>query len=187
MNFSELFKARRSVRRFTNKPVSDEIIFGAINAGLWVPSAGNVQDKEFIIVRNEDKKIELVEAVFEQVWVAKAPVILILISDINKLRFKFKERAELYATLSAGAAIQNILLYLTSKGLQGTHVGLFDEVAVKRILNIPDDKRVFSVITLGYPAERPPIPYRADLKMVTFFEEYGNKWVKHKIKETFLE
>ncbi len=187
MNALDLIKRRRSIRRFTKRKVDDGILIEAIEAALWAPSAGDVQDKSFVIVRNEETKLKIVEAVFDQVWVAKAPVILVLVSDLDKLRLKFRERAEFYATISAGAAVQNILLYLTAKGLQGTHVGLFDELMVKRILDIPDDKKVFSVIALGYPAEKPPVPKRALLKEVIFLESYGNKWVKNKPHHTYME
>jgi nitroreductase len=187
MEVQEAIKKRRSMRRFTNKKVSDKIVLGAIEAGIWAPAAGNVQDKEFIIIRDKGKKQELVSAVFNQVWVAHAPVVIVLVSDINKLRLKFKQRAEFYATISAGAAMQNILLYLVSQGLQGTHVGLYDELKVKRLLGIPEGKRVFSVIAFGYPAEKPAVPYRADLKQITFLESYGEKWVKGKPRETFIE
>ncbi len=187
MNILDLIKQRRSTRRFTKRRVDDGILIEAIEAALWAPSAGDVQDKSFIIVRNQETKNKMVEAVFEQVWVARAPVILVLVSDLNKLRLKFRERAEFYATISAGAAVQNILLYLAAKGLQGTHVGLFDELMVKRILEIPDDKRVFSVIALGYPAEKPPVPKRALLKEIIFLESYGNTWVKGKPRRTYME
>ncbi|MBD3312514.1 nitroreductase family protein [archaeon] len=187
MKLSDAIKKRRSIRRFTHRKVPEKKILKTLEAGLWAPSAGNVQDKEFIIVRGGDLKKEMVSAVFDQVWVAHAPVIVVMVSDINKLRLKFKDRAEFYATISAGAAMQNMLLYLTSKGLQGTHVGLYDESKVKRLLKIPDDKRVFSIIAMGYPGEEPPVPYRMDLKNVTHFEKYGAKWVKKKPRETHLE
>jgi len=187
MEFKEVLKNRRSVRRFTSRKVSDRVILGCLKAALWAPSAGNVQDKEFVVVREPKKKEELVSAVFDQVWVAKAPVILVIISDVNKMRLKFRERAEFYATIGAGAAMQNVLLYLTHKGLQGTHVGLYDESKIKRLLKIPDDKRVYSIIALGYPAEKPPTPVRAELKLITSLEEYGTKWVKGKPRTTYME
>ncbi len=186
MEVNEAIRKRRSIRRFTKRKVSEGVIIEAIEAGLWAPSAGNVQDKHFIIVRKQELKEALINAVFEQVWIAKAPVILILVSDIDRLRLKFRSRAEFYATISAGAAMENILLSLTGNGLQGANVGLFDEVEVKRILNIPDEKRVFSIIALGYPAEKPPIPRRALMEQVVFFDVYGEKWIKNKPKHTYL-
>lgn len=187
MEFKQVLTKRRSIRRFTHRKVNEKTILKALEAALWAPSAGNVQDKEFIIVRDPELKQQFVGAVFDQVWVAHAPVIIVMVSDINKLRLKFRERAEFYATISAGAAMENMLLYLTSKGLQGTHVGLYDEVTVKRLLGIPEDKRVFSIIALGYPAETPPVPFRLDLKTVTHFENYGSKWVKKRPRETYMQ
>jgi len=187
MDFTKVLKSRRSVRRFAPRKVSDGIVLEALEAALWAPSAGNVQDKEFVVVRDKATKEELVSAVFDQVWVARAPVIIVLISNVEKLRLKFRNRAELYATVSSGASLQNMLLCLASKGLQGTHVGLFDESKIKRILKVPDGLRVFSVIALGYPAEKPPVPQRADLKEITSLEAYGNKWTKGLPRKTYVD
>lgn len=187
MDFEKVLKERRSIRRFTDKMVSEQVILGVLDAALWAPSAGNVQDKEFVVVRDDDKKAELVSACFDQVWVGRAPVIIVLISDIHKLRLKFRERSELYATIGVGASMQNMLLYLTNEGLQGTHVGLYDESKVKRLLEIPEDKRVLSIIALGYPAEKPPVPYRADLKEITYLGSYNAKWTKYKPHTTYQD
>ncbi|MFA5405958.1 MAG: nitroreductase family protein [Candidatus Nanoarchaeia archaeon] len=187
LSFADVIKARRSVRRFTGRKVGDNIILGALDAALWAPSAGNVQDREFIIVKDAKAKESLIPALYDQVWVARAPVIIIIISDINKMRLKFIERSEFYSTIGAGFAIENILLYLASIGLQGTTVGLFDEVHIKRLMKVPDAKRVFGVIAIGYPAELPPTPVRAELKNITSIESYDNKWVKHVPKSTFID
>ncbi len=181
-----MLKKRRSVRYFSARKVDEGIIIGAIEAAVWAPSAGNVQDKKFIVIRDKDKKQSLVPAVYDQVWIARAPVILVILSDVELLRLKFENRAEFYATIGVGAAMENVLLYLASKGLQGVNVGLFDELMVKRILKIPEKLRVFSIIAFGYPAEIPPTPKRIDIKNVTYLEEYGKTWVKGVIKETHL-
>jgi nitroreductase len=140
-----------------------------------------VQDKEFIIIRDAKIKKELAEACYDQGWIANAPAIIVLFSDISKLS-RFGARAELYAAISAGAAIQNLLLSLTDQGLQGTEVGLFDETALKRILKIPSERKIFAVIPLGVPAEKPPVPRRLDLSNFTHFDSFGNKWTKDKPK-----
>lgn len=183
----DVIKSRRSVRHFLARKVDDSIILDALEAALWAPSAGNVQDKMFIIIRDVKAKVELISACYEQVWVAKAPVIIVLVSDVTKMNLKFQERGEFYSVLGAGAALESMLLFLSSKGLQATHVGLFDEVKLKRLLKVPDDKRIFSVVALGYPAELPPVPVRAELKNVTFLEFYDNKWVKDKPRTTYLQ
>lgn len=187
MDVMDVIKSRRSVRRFLGRKVDDGIILQAIEAGLWAPSAGNVQDKQFVVIRDDKTKLELVSACYEQVWVAKAPVIIVLVSDITKMNLKFQERGEFYSVIGAGAAIESMLLFLSSKGLEGTHVGLFDEIKVKRLLKVPDDKRVFSIVALGYPAEHPPVPVRAELKNITFLESYGSTWIKDKPRSTYLE
>jgi len=184
MELSEVIKKRRSIRRFLRTRVDDDKLVPVLESALWAPSAGNTPDKEFILVRDDNVKKEIAEACFNQVWIANAPVIIILLSQISKLR-QFGDRAEFYASISAGAALQNMLLSLTDQGLQGTEVGLFDESVLKRLLNIPDDRKIFAVVPLGLPAEVPPAPKRFDIKAVTYFDKFGIKWIKDKPREIY--
>ncbi len=180
MDVNDAIKNRRSVRLFTEQHVPDNVIYETLNSALWAPSAGNVQDKEFIVIRDKEVIKKFADACYEQTWVAKAPVLLILLSKLNMVRMKFGERAELYASIGAGMAIENMLLTITGLGLQGTHVGLFDEEEVKRLLKIPDDKKVYSVIALGYSREATVVPKRVELGNITYFDKYGERYLKGK-------
>lgn len=55
MDVFEAISGRRSIREFKKENVSDELIRKVVNAGIWAPSAGNVQAWEVIIVQDEEK------------------------------------------------------------------------------------------------------------------------------------
>ena len=66
-------------------------------------------------------------------------------------------------------------------GLGACWVSTFDEGAIERILKIPSELEIHSMIPLGYPAEKPNPPHRQGLEFFTYFDEYGNKeFVKRK-------
>ena len=52
MDFSEVVKNRRSVRKFAPSEISEEALLRIVNAGRLAPTGCNVQDKEFIIIRD---------------------------------------------------------------------------------------------------------------------------------------
>ena len=77
--FDTIF-SRRSIRKFITKPVEEEKILRIIDAARWAPSAGNLQDWHFIIVRDEGRKFQVSEAALGQYWIARAPVVIVICS-----------------------------------------------------------------------------------------------------------
>ncbi len=178
MEIDTCIKERRSIRRFLDRIVDDGLIAEIIKAGIWAPSAGNIQDKEFLIIKDNKKKRELGLACHNQYWIDTANAIIILYIDTKKTEVYYGPRAFEYAMTSAGCAIQNMMLKAFDLGLGSCDVGLFDEFMVKRAVKIPEDKKVVALIPIGYPAEKPPAPRRVELNQVTYFEQHGEKLKK---------
>jgi nitroreductase len=178
----ELFQAitdRRSVRKFLDKPVEEEKVLKILDAARWAPSAGNLQDWQFVVVRNKAIKLLLAEAAFGQYWIASAPVIIIVCSKPYRLSKIYGKLGEsIYSLMDCSFATQNMLLAVHSLGLGATMVPALDLDAVRRILNIPADIKVYAMIPIGYPAEKPNVPHRHGLETMTFFDSYGTTWAK---------
>lgn len=169
---------RRSIRRYMLKMVGEKELAKVLEAARWAPSAGNVQDWAFVIVRDKKKKDEIASACMEQNWIAKAPVVIIVCSNYKRMGILYgKDGAEHYTYMDCAAAIENMMLTAYDLGLGTCWVGgLFDTEKIARVLKIPlDELKVISVLTLGYPAERPAAPVRKDLKDMVYFEEYSKK------------
>lgn len=79
----EAILSRRSIRKFNNQEVSDEIINELLDAARHAPSACNSQPWRFKVVRDEETKEKLAEASFNQKIIANAPVVLVCCSDIK--------------------------------------------------------------------------------------------------------
>ncbi len=173
MEFEEVIKKRRSVRKFLHIPVPRELIARIIGAGHEAPCAGNIINWRFVIVQDEQKRKDLAEAALEQHWIAEAPVVLVLCSRLNELKKFYGLRGEkLYSIQNCAAVAENMVLQAVNLGLASCWVSAFDENEVQRTLDIPDDIRPQVILPIGYPAETNPRPLRYKLEDITFFDSF---------------
>ncbi len=83
MDFFELIEKRRSVRKFTNQTIPDEVIKKALNAALLAPNSSNIQPWEFYWVKDKDKKDSLIDACFSQNAAKTAKELVVAVSRID--------------------------------------------------------------------------------------------------------
>ncbi|MFQ6125823.1 MAG: nitroreductase family protein [Candidatus Heimdallarchaeota archaeon] len=173
MDVFEAIRGRRSVRKYQTKEISEELITKLLSTAIMAPSAGNRQAWEFIIVHDPITKTELARAAYNQVFIANAPVIIVVCA--NKLRSaqRYGSRgAELYCIQDSAAAIQNLLLAAYSLGLGTCWVGAFNESMVSKLLEIPEEIRPVALIPIGYSAQVSHPPPRLPLEQVIHREQY---------------
>jgi nitroreductase len=176
MNVFEAIATRRTIRKFTSQDIPMEILGVILDAGRYAPSAGNLQNWKFVIVKNKENRAKVAEAAMQQMWIAEAPVILVVCAEIEKVRMYYGIRGErLYAIQNCSAAIQNMILTAHALGLASAWVGAFDETMLRRAVNIPEDIRPQAIIPIGYPDEIVPAPTHYMIENVCFFESYGSK------------
>ena len=174
MGIIEIIKSRRSIRKYKPDDIPYEIIIELIDAARWAPSSGNLQNWYFIIVKDPEKKNKLCESAFGQRFVREAPVVIAVCSDPRKVEYIYGERGKkLYSIQNVAAAIENLLLAATEKGLGTCWVGAFKEDEVKKVLEVPEYIEIHALITLGYPDESPKSS-RRDLTEIIFFEKWKN-------------
>jgi len=169
---------RRSVRSFKDIPIPERDLTKILKAGIMAPSAGNVQPWEFIVITKKDLKAKLAEAALGQYWMVEAGVIITVCANEEESATYYGARGKtLYCIQDTAAAIENILLAATALGYGSCWVGAFDEVEVRRTLNIPRGVRPVAIIPIGIPAEMPEARSRKDLRQVVYLETYGeSKW-----------
>jgi nitroreductase len=176
MDVFEAIAKRRSIRKYQDKDVDDKLIGVLLWAAAQAPSAGNLQDWRFIVVRDKKTKELLYDAALKQEHVKRAPVLIVVCSDLEVLSLRYGKRGELvYALEDCAAAIENMLLAATALGLGACWIGAFDEEDVKNILRLPDFVRPIAIITIGYPAEEPE-KKEVDYSRFAFLEYYGRKF-----------
>ena len=174
MDVFEAIKNRRSVRAFSNQPVSDKEVEKLIDAARWAPSAGNIQPWQFIIVRDPEIKHGLCKAALDQTFIEEAPVVVVVCADPQRSAKGYGSRGiNLYCLQDAAAATQNMLLTAQAMGLATCWVGAFREEEARKVLKIPEGVRPVAIIPIGYAAEKPRVRPRRSLNEIVYRETYG--------------
>ena len=149
----ELFDAiysRRSVRRFTEKPVRREDLMEVMKAGTWAPSGLNNQPWRFATVVDAKLKDDIARQT-KYAHIVKGATVLIAV---------FVDRDEMYHNVkdyqAMGACIQNMLLAAHGLGLGAVWLGeiLKNAGKVRSLLGLPERLELMAVLALGHPAQK---------------------------------
>ncbi len=158
-----LIRGRRSVRRFSNQPVSAEHLARLVEAFRWAPSAGNAQPWRLIVVRSAELRHGLATSALSQRFVEQAPVVFVVCADLERARQTYGDRgASLYCLQDTAAATQNLLLMAHALGLGACWVGAFRESMVAELLSVPRHLRPVAMVPVGWPDDRPCPPVRRE-------------------------
>lgn len=167
METLDCIRSRTSVRNFRPDDISRGDMDDILEAATAAPSAGNIQEWKFVVVRKSGIKEKLAEAAFQQALIAKAPVVVVVCSDLRKIGDAYGERgSSLYSIQDAANATQNMMLAAWDRNIGSCWIGSFNENSVKDTLVLPGHVRPLAIIPLGYPASEPAKPKRKPLKEV---------------------
>lgn len=167
MELSEVLLKRRSVRKYTDEPVSDSDLDALLHAAMSGPSACNRQPWAFYVVTAPEVVTALQGATrFTRI---KAPAAMVVCGDLSRA---LPLHAAAYWIQDCSAATENILLRATDLGLGtvwcGIHPQKGGEKRVAEILHLPARHVPLNVIFLGHPAEEPEARDQFDEKFVHF-------------------
>ncbi|QGY39218.1 nitroreductase family protein [Pseudodesulfovibrio cashew] len=151
MHAIEAIKTRRSIRKYTDAPVSEELIREILEAAMLAPSAGNQQPWQFVVVDDREILDSLPSIHPYLSMVRQAPVGILVCGDQSK------EKYPGYWVQDCSAAVQNLLLAAHALGLGAVWTGIHpmeDRVAAFRErFNLPDEVIPLAFIPLGHPAQ----------------------------------
>ena len=171
MDLPSLLRARRSVRAFTDEPIPDALLRDLVELANWAPSAGNLQSRDFVLVRDPDTKAALARAA-DQTELEQAAAVLVVCTNASRVAKYGARGRELFAVQDAAAATENFLLAAHERGLGAVWMGSFDEEAVRKRLGLPRHVRPVSLVAVGWPAERPPPPERLPVDELLHWERW---------------
>ena len=158
IDFLDLVRKRQSIRSYSNKQVEKDKIDRCLEAGRLAPSACNAQPWSFIVVDDPELKNQLADLTANRLlpmnhFTKQVPVhIIIVIEKANltsSLGSVIKDKS--FPWIDIGIAAEHICLQATSEGLGTCILGWFREKKMKKLLNVPDKKRIGLLITVGYP------------------------------------
>jgi len=162
MDTLEAIRTRRSVRKFSSKPVSDNIVEEVLKAGTWAPSGMNNQPWKFVIIQDQSIKDSMAELTRYGRIIRDAPVCVAVFLDNDLCYDRTKD------VQAIGACLQNMLLAIHSMGLGGVWLGeiLKNKEKVRELLKVPNNCELMAVIAFGFPAQEPGHSERRPLKEV---------------------
>lgn len=187
MDFEEVIKSRKSVRKFSVKKPDWRLILNSIDLARYAPMAGGQFTPRFILVSDKQKIRSIAEAC-QQEFVGTAHYLVVVVSDRESVKKHYDHFGKDFGAQQAGAAIQNFLLGLTEKGLSSCWVGFFVEEKIKRELSIPEKLCVEAVFPIGieHSFAKPSQKTKIDLDSIVFFDKYGKKYMGENTREKFV-
>jgi len=191
---------RRSVRKFKDTPIPENVLNEMLEAARHAPSPGNGQGHCFGIIRDKSLKGQLAEAAGKQMWIAEAPVIFACCADIswdiakepqdslgvhiNHLRFgkdfidylceypNRKQCMQFFENAMPLIPAEHIFLAATAHGLNGCLVGWLDVAKANEILNLPEQLSCLFLLPIGYADESPGQKKLKSIEDITFYDKW---------------
>jgi nitroreductase len=142
MDFTKVMMARRSVRKYKSDPIPEALLQKLYEALQAAPTGSNEQDFQFIFVRDEAKRHELVKKACHQDFLLEAPILVVATCGKG-------------SAFDVAIAIDHLVLAAVNEGLGACWIGWFEAAAVRKVLGLPDEAEVPILVPLGYPGEAP--------------------------------
>jgi nitroreductase len=161
----DAIKARKSIRAYQNKVLPKDIVKSILEAAMHAPTARNLQELEYKVITNKALIGKLSEGIARTMQIEGLPLkgppgakpnffygapLLILITA---------PKDNLWASVDAGLAAQNIMLYTASIDLGSVCIGIARMIEkdknLMKSLHIADNMGIVAAVICGYPAENP--------------------------------
>lgn len=166
--------SRRSIRRYTGQPISDQQINTLLRAAMASPSSVGNKDWAFVVIRGQKgKEIIMKSKPGNAEMLRTAPVAIMVCGDKNL----FYAGNPDYWVQDCAAATQNILIAATGMGLGSVWLGIWPNSKRSQVLqkefSLPDSLIPFSAVAIGYPDETKQ-NHTGYEKEKVFFERYDS-------------
>lgn len=174
-------RTRRSCRKFTEEPVTHEVLEEIVGVAAYAPSWKNTQITRYIVVEDR-KKLERIASdcvlgfEYNTKTIMGSPALVVITIVKNRSGF---ERDGSYSTskgdhwemFDAGIAAQTFCLAAHEKGLGTVILGVFDEEKIAEVITVPEGQQIAALVAIGYPAEQPEAPKRKAVSELLSYSE----------------
>lgn len=149
MDVYDAIRLRRSVRKYEDRAIPDEVLTKVLGAGVLAPTGRNTQEWKYVVVRDPDTISRIAEA-SEQEFIARAPVVVAVVS--------LDPERNMYCGIPAGPVdcaivIDHMTLAAVAEGLGSCWIGHFDQDKCRQLLEVPAPAKIIEMLVLGYPAD----------------------------------
>lgn len=169
MDVVEAIRARYSCRSYQDRGIHEDTLRRLFDVARMAPSARNIQEWRFVVVRDPETRAKLATASCNQEFVGKAPVVLACCADGDNRKMTCGQFAY---PIDLAIIIDHLTLLATAEGLATCWIGAFHADQVREILGIPERVEIVELLTLGYPADAAPEKSRMDIDQITRYEHW---------------
>ena len=156
MDINDIILSRRTIRKFSQKPLNTEQLIKYVNAARLAPSAANLQPLKYVIINTPDTADKMFPLVKWAGYLGgkytpkdnERPVAYIAILSDTDIR---KDGYD----IDIGAAVENLILSALADGVGACWMGAIDRTKIAELLNLPENLKLSCVVALGYIAEAP--------------------------------
>ena len=188
----------KSIRRYLDKPIADELLKIIIEAGSRASTTGNMQVYSIINTTSSELKEKLAPVHFNQRMVMNAPNVLTFCADFNRFkRWCVLSEAEpgydnflsfITAAIDALLVAQNVAIAAEDLGLGICYLGttIYNAEQIIEILNLPKGVIPVTTLTIGWPAEEPAKTDRLPVEAILHSDVYAD-YTDEQIKNFYAE
>jgi nitroreductase len=181
MDLFEVIEGRRSIRRYKDTPVPDEVLNKILEAAFWAPSWAFTQCVRFIVIKDPAIKEQLVETISRKnpatEAIRKAPVVIAACAVLHTAGFYKGVAVTDYGDwymFDTALAMQNMALAAHALGLGTVNVGnIPDNKKAREILGLPEGVALVELMPLGYRDEEGFKLPRKSAAETVFYDKYG--------------
>ena len=198
VNISPLLKSilsRASVRKFSKKPITKDILTILLASAQSAPSKSNLQQYSILVIQDTSIKKEISNLIGNTKWALTAPVFLLFLADIRRnikissdRGYKHKNNnvdTFMNGVIDAALSMQSMVIASEAMGLGVCPISMIRNIIeeVKLICKLP--KGVFPIagLAVGWPDEKAPVSLRLPQDIVTHFDTYKEDNLSQKINE----
>lgn len=194
----EFLNKRRTIRKYSEKTISNELLSKLLHAAAQASNTGNMQAYSVIVSSDIELKKQLAPTHFNQAMVTTAPLVLTFCADFNRITKWCEQRnavpgfnnfqSFMAAAIDAVIFAQTFAVAAESAGLGICYLGTttYNAGEIIDILNLPKLVVPITTLTIGYPVEMPILTDRLPLESVVHFETYTD-YTKDSIDELYAD
>ena len=198
IDLSPLFEtilSRGSIRKFSKKNISKELLSLLLMAAQSAPSKSNLQQYSILIIKNDIIKNKIGNIIGKTKWALEAPLFFLFLADIRRNIKITNDRGYTHknnnldtfmnSVIDAALSMQSMITASESIGLGVCPISMIRNIIdeVKNICELP--KGVFPIagLAMGWPTEKPRVSYRLPQEVVIHHDIYDDKNLIDKIEE----
>jgi nitroreductase len=167
MSLVDVILSRRSIRRYEQKEIPEDVLGQILEAGRQAPSAANRQPWHFIVITDYEIKKELSKGLVNR-HIKNSAFTVVGCAYTGLWHIGTRK----WSIVGTSIALQNMVIAAWAVGVGSCWIGDFRENKVKQLLNISDKWKVVALISFGYPAEKPEAKKRKRIEEIVGFNKF---------------